>query len=203
MPQTSLLLLRFIHFSWTSVPQIGAFSSFPEQILTIFTSSYCFYRWVGFGSPYFAFSVDTASLHGSISIHEVSFRVVGSEVSTSKMAFLLTGLALWCIMSALSVSSHILLCARTSPHGLGFLTAWWCSQLEISGGTHLNAGELPTDISPVQTNVMTGPTFGILIMIARRPSAKITRKPRRKKKFIYYKPCSVGGMPGGHTSEVM
>ena len=37
--------------------------------------------------------------------------------------------------------------------------------------THLGPSELPTDLSPFQFSVTTGPTLVILIMIARHPSA--------------------------------
>lgn len=48
------------------------------------------------------------------------------------------------------------------------------------GGTHLGPSELSTDISPFQTNVMTGTILVVLILIAIKPSGN------SEEKEVYY-----------------
>ena len=52
----------------------------------------------------------------------------------------------------------------------------------MPGSTHLGPSELPTDLSPFQFSVTTGPTLVILIMIARHPLAISISKLMIKKK---------------------
>ena len=67
----------------------------------------------------------------------------------------------------------------------------------------LSPGELPTDISPFQTNVVSSLTFVVLITIDyKTPFGIVTSGSYEgKKKCIIYKPWSTQGMPG-NTQQV-
>lgn len=53
-------------------------------------------------------------------------------------------------------------------------------------GAHLSPKELPTDISPFSTSVMTGQILVVLSTTACHPSAITIKKLRRKKEFVTY-----------------
>lgn len=69
----------------------------------------------------------------------------------------------------------------------------------MPGGAHLGPAELPTDISPSQTTVMTGPTLVVLIMISRLPSATTIRDLWKNKGLLLARPGSYPARLGPHS----